>query len=97
MIQTIIFHHTLPHIIMVIIDTISLLYQVFITDYQDNWGLLQDCQVDYAAIKLGITVDERNTHISLSTANQYWVRALRYASLNMCARTRWLQMNGWQC
>lgn len=60
--QTIIFQHTLPHLIMVIIDTISLLYQVFTTDYQDNCSLLQDCQVHCAANKLGIAVQERNTH-----------------------------------
>lgn len=60
--ETIIFQHTLPHLIIVIIDTISLLYQVFTTDYQDNCSLLQDCQVHRAASKLGITVQERNTH-----------------------------------
>lgn len=63
MIQTIILQHTLPHLIMVIIDTISLLYQVFTTDYQDNWSLLQDCQVHRAANKLGIKEREGDTHI----------------------------------
>ena len=54
------FSLTLPHLIMVIIDTISLLYQVFTTAYQDNWSLLQDCQVYSGTNKLWITVQERN-------------------------------------
>lgn len=71
MIQMIIFQHTLHHLIMVIIDTISLLDQVFTTDYHDNWCLLWDCQVHCAAFKLGITEEEQetNTHILLTTAN----------------------------
>lgn len=62
-IQTITFQHTLPHLIRVIIDTISLLYHVFTIDHQDNWSLLHDCQIHCVANQLGITVPMRNAHI----------------------------------